>query len=909
MSLLFVALLVALANGTVAWRTWAAFNQSSDQVAFTERAVDQTNALLSSLKDAETGQRGFLLTGKEEYLEPYRLALNDIPNNLAALTSLRGPGGQIQQLGQLRLLVETELGDLARTLEARQRQGPDAAIAIVRSDRGKADMDRIRALCSEITAGSHMQLRRATEEARTSADMLKLVTTAGSGFLFLILIVLPVTLRRGAARREEIVQDLEENKELITRFVRDMPAGVAMFDREMRYIQASDRWCSDHGLAQSEIVGRSHYEIFPDVPERWKELLRRCLAGETFRSEEDLFERADGRRTWLRWEIRPWGRPNAPPAGVLIFSEDITGRKQAEETLRDQHERLQAIVATAPGAICDFRLDPDGSTSLPYTSPGFRKILPELPDLTRDADPLFAAMHPDDRQRIRASVAESARQLTPWHESFRIITESRGAVWVEGHSLPKRQPNGSVHWYGFLTDITERMLAEQSLFQAQQAYRALADNSPDTISRMSHDYRYIFVNARILKVSGLPEQAIIGKRPEELGTPPGFAEECVVAAQRVFASGTAEDSEITYPTADGETLWDVQTVPEFGTDGSVQSVLRVGRDITERRRAEALASQHEEEVRERESIIATLFDTAAQAILGVGPDGRIQIANRMAEELFGYESGELLGQPLESLVPADVRHKHAAVREGFTLVPKRRTMGVGMDLQGCRKDGSEFPIEVSLSHLNTRRGFVAVAFVTDITVRKQNELALRNSEQELRKLSIALMTAGDDRARQIARELHDDITQRLAFLSIEPGKTAASWPMTRDLMSRLHSCQAKILDISEALRKVSHRMHPSILDDLGLSDALESMCRDMVQIEEVSVDFKARDIPETIDPALASCLYRVAQESFRNISKHARADSVSVVLSCKGDWLQLTILDSGQALKARGRTSGLEPAA
>jgi PAS domain S-box-containing protein len=128
-------------------------------------------------------------------------------------------------------------------------------------------------------------------------------------------------------------------EELLKIFVKHVPAAVAMLDRDMRYLQVSDRWCADFSLDGSQVLGRSHYEIFPDIPDRWKQLHRRALKGETLRADEDCWDRKGG-TTWLRWEIRPWQNLDGMPGGILIFSEDITHRKQIEESLSEIPRKL-----------------------------------------------------------------------------------------------------------------------------------------------------------------------------------------------------------------------------------------------------------------------------------------------------------------------------------------------------------------------------------------------------------------------------------------------------------------------------------------------------------------------------------------------------------------------------------------
>jgi PAS domain S-box-containing protein/putative nucleotidyltransferase with HDIG domain len=173
--------------------------------------------------------------------------------------------------------------------------------------------------------------------------------------------------RDAIARQQEVLvhQLRRANGEIASRValwqtVLDVaPAGIAIFDRDMCYLECSIRWEQDFGIEGLNVIGRNHYEIFPDLPDRWKEIHRRCLAGAVERCDADTFPRADGRVDWVRWECRPWHDSNGEIGGITIFSEVITKRKQAEADLQTSEARYRTLIEQAPDAILVYDLDKD----------------------------------------------------------------------------------------------------------------------------------------------------------------------------------------------------------------------------------------------------------------------------------------------------------------------------------------------------------------------------------------------------------------------------------------------------------------------------------------------------------------------------------------------------------------------
>lgn len=137
---------------------------------------------------------------------------------------------------------------------------------------------------------------------------------------------------------------LQQSKEQLKLFIEYAPAALAMFDREMRYLACSQRWCSDYLLGDRNLLGLCHYDVFPNINAGWKAIHRRCLAGEVICSEEDQYVRVDGTIQWLRWEVRPWLTGNII-GGIVIFTEDITQQKQAETALQQLNADLEKRIA------------------------------------------------------------------------------------------------------------------------------------------------------------------------------------------------------------------------------------------------------------------------------------------------------------------------------------------------------------------------------------------------------------------------------------------------------------------------------------------------------------------------------------------------------------------------------------
>jgi PAS domain S-box-containing protein len=304
-------------------------------------------------------------------------------------------------------------------------------------------------------------------------------------------------------------------------------------------------------------------------------------------------------------------------------------------------------------------------------------------------------------------------------------------------------------------------------------------------------------------------------------------------------------------------------------------------EITER-------METEQAFRLSEGRLAGILDIAEEAIIVIDDNRRIALFNQGAVKLFGYDPDEILGQSLDQLLPERFRVDHSRHIEAFARgAESARRMAQRREVFGLKEDGTEFPAEASISKLTVGETTTFTVILRDITDRLR-------TEHQLQSLTTQLMTAQEEERRRISRELHDDINQRLALLAIEMGRMETNPSVSAHAARQaFQSLAQRLAAISDDVRRMAYQFHPSILDDLGLPAALTRLANEFSVNTGIKTVVVQEDFGDPLPQEIASCLYRIAQESLANVTKHAQASRVELELTCDGQEVTLSIHDSG----------------
>jgi PAS domain S-box-containing protein len=599
-------------------------------------------------------------------------------------------------------------------------------------------------------------------------------------------IVQDITERK---RSEEVLRESEERFRL---FIEHAPAALAMFDPEMRYLHLSRRWRSDYGLGERDMRGVSHYEVFPEIPARWKEVHRRALAGEVLRHEDDRFDRADGSMKWLRWEVRPWRDGAGAIAGILAFTEDITERKQAQDRLAEQAEELArqaeelaasqkaleaqtAILQSVLGSMGEGLVAVDEQGKFLLWNAAAEKMLgksaanlvthewPErfglyladkVTPFPTDKLPVVRALNGE----VSASemfVRNSALPEGAWIEvSGGPRTDSRGVVCggvVAFRDITERKRANDVlaGQAEELSRQTEQLLRSRNALEAQtRMLELILESVGEGLIAADRNGHFLIWNDAAKKLMGreaidLPSQQ--WTTHYKVFLPDGvtaYAADRLPLARAMRGESVRVELMIEHPERAGGVFLEVAARPMRDAEGNLCGGVAVLRDITEQKRAAAaLARQAEDLLRSQQALetqtlmLQSVLDSIGEGLVAADETGKFILWNPAATRIVGMGAED---------VPPGEWNEHYGVYLPDTVTPfppeqnpllraiRGEVCVAEMYLHNQELESGVW-IETSASPLKGKDGVGhgGVIALRDITQRKIDEREIRKLNEEL----------------------------------------------------------------------------------------------------------------------------------------------------------------------------------
>ena len=318
--------------------------------------------------------------------------------------------------------------------------------------------------------------------------------------------------------------------------------------------------------------------------------------------------------------------------------------------------------------------------------------------------------------------------------------------------------------------------------------------------------------------------------------------------------------------------------------------------------------RHEEELahaaQESSNQLKAMVSSAMDAIVTIDSERRVVVFNPAAQKMFGYSEDQIRGKPLDMLIPERFRSVHERNVAAFSgSGVNARMKDTRMDIIGLRADGTEFPIESTIAQVRIDGKTMFTAILRDIGERRRAEDQLRESHHQLRELASSLQVVREEERTSIARELHDELGQQLLRLRMD-----LSWLSGR-LKDLPPALQEKVADMKnfvagtvDTLRRVTTRLRPPLLDELGLADAAQWQLDDFSRQTGIAVESTIALDSGALDERVSINVFRILQESLTNVARHSDATRVTVSLVASGNKLSLEISDNGC-----GRAIGSKP--
>jgi PAS domain S-box-containing protein len=604
----------------------------------------------------------------------------------------------------------------------------------------------------------------------------------------------------------------------------------------------------------------------------------------------------DGTQRWVAAGGRFYYSRNNEPERMLGMAVDITGRKQLEAELHESQERMAGIVASAMDAIIAideaqrivlFNAAAEkmfGCPAQDVIGSHIERFIPER----------FRALH-SGHIRHFGETGTASRNMgtlgTLW------ASRSNGDEFPIEASISHVDAAGKKLFTVILRDVTDRRQAEEALRESEKRFRLVANTAPVMIWMSGTDKLCTYFNTPWLDFTGRSLESELGNGWAE-GVHPEDFKTCLETYTKAFDRRERFSMEYRLRRNDGEYRWvSDMGVPRFNQDGSFAGYIGSCVDVTERTLAE-------EALRESEDKLRLLLFSTAEAIYGMDLEGRCTFCNPACLRALGYyRPEELLGKNMHHLI----HHSHSdgtlfPEEECGILQALRTGEGIHLDDEVLwRANGTSFPAEYwSYPQRRGQEVVGAVIAFVDITERKETEAALAS-------VSRRLIEAQERERTRIARELHDDIGQRLALLNIELEQLRKGSPdLSAAVHTRIGELQKQTAEIATDVQSMSHELHSSKLEYLGLVTAMGGFCKEFSEQQKVEIVFVHDEIPSTLPRETSLCLFRVLQEALHNAVKHSGARHCDVELRYASEAIDLTVRDSGsgfdaqQAMKTHG---------
>jgi len=607
-----------------------------------------------------------------------------------------------------------------------------------------------------------------------------------------------------------------------------------------------------------------------------------------------------------------------------------------DEKPQISRKRYEALVNSIDGIIWELEL-PDWKFT--FVSEQAERILGyPVQQWLDDSEFWLSHLHPQDR----SSAAEFRKMATTKGEDYqfeyRMVAADGRVVWLRDLVSVKIADHQSGTLHGVLLDITKRK-KEEALHTGQiRVLETIAASGllPKILANIVHliepQSDGMLCSILLLNKDGihvmhgaapnLPEAYIKAIDGAPIGPKAGSCGTAMYCEKQVIVTDILEDPlwEDYRGLATQFGLRACWSTPIVSHTGKVLGSFAMYYHEPRTPRAEeihlinvathiaAIAIEREqaaEKLRSSEERYRQIVDTANEGIWMVDDNSKITFVNRRMAEMLGYSLEDMIGRSTNDFIDLEKTLDDANRRL------ERRLAGIAeqFDFPFRRKDGSEVWGIVSTTPMQNEAGRFgsALGMVTDITQRKQAEAELRRSNEQIREMASKLLTAQEEERRHISRELHDDIVQKIAALAIGMSRiknqfATASQPLSEELSE----FQQRIFGLADDMRRLSHRLHPAVLEHAGLMAALKSFTEEFSNAEGLDVMLEVPEGRNVIPREVGVCVYRVVQEWLRNIAKHAQTKSAEVNLSIRDSNLHLVITDHGRGFDVdRARGSGL----